>query len=198
MATQRRIGSEDSESRERLLDAAEQLLHREGHSAVTVRRIAAEAGLKRQLVHYYFRSMEDLFLEVLERAYERHFARLAGALDSPNPVRGLWQSAFLAEAILLEIYTLPLANQFDSIRRSIADFLARSRELQVATLRRFLAARAPAPLDPGPEALAVFIRGIAREIAAERHLGFENGHAEAIAAIERVLALYDPAPAAAG
>lgn len=193
MATDRRIGSEDSESRERLLDAAEALLQTEGHSAVTVRRIAAQAGLKRQLIHYYFRSMEELFLEILSRAYQRHFVRLAGALDSPNPVRSLWEVAFLAEAILFEIYTLPLANQFESIRSSIAIFLARSRELQVAALRTFLDRRAARTLDPSPEAMALFIRGIAREIAVERHLGMGIGHAEVIANIERYLAYFDHA-----
>ena len=193
MATDRRIGSEDSESRERLLDAAEALLQTEGHSAVTVRRIAAHAGLKRQLIHYYFRSMEELFLEVLRRAYERHFVRLAGALAAPNPVRSLWEVAFLAEAILFEIYTLPLANQFESVRSSIATFLSRSREMQVDTLRAFLDRRPASPLDPSPEAMALFIRGIAREIAVERHLGMGIGHAEAIANIDRYLTYFDQA-----
>ena len=193
MASDRRIGSEDSESRERLLDAAEALLQAEGHSAVTVRRIAAQAGLKRQLVHYYFRSMEELFLEILSRAYERHFVRLAVALESPNPVRSLWEVAFLAEAILFEIYTLPLANQFESVRSSIATFLSRSREMQVDTLRAFLDRRPASPLDPSPEAMALFIRGIAREIAVERHLGMGIGHAEAIANIDRYLTYFDQA-----
>src|SRR5579883_2036807 len=112
MTSERRIGSEDSETRERLLDAAEELLGTQGHSAVTVRRVADHAGLKRQLVHYYFRSMEELFLEVLRRAYDRHFARVSDALEAPNPIRSLWNVVFLGEAILLEIYTLPLANEF--------------------------------------------------------------------------------------
>ena len=193
MTSTRRIGSEDSESRERLLDAAETLLQTEGCSAVTVRQIAARAGLKRQLVHYYFRSMEELFLEILSRAYERHFVRLTGVLDSPNPVRSLWEVAFLAEAILFEIYTLPLANQFGSIRSSIAAFLAKSREMQVNMLRAFMDRRPPQPMDPNPEALAMFIRGIAREIAVERHLGMSTGHAKAMADIDRYLDYLDQA-----
>ena len=134
--------------------------------------------------------MEDLFLEVLRRAYERHFGRLAVALESPNPVRSLWEVAFLAEAILFEIYTLPLANQFESIRSSIATFLDKSRRLQVDALRAFLSLRSANPLDPSPEAMALFIRGIAREIAVEKHLGMSIGHAEAIANIERYLTYF--------
>jgi AcrR family transcriptional regulator len=53
--------------RESLLDAAERLLIREGYAAVTTRRVAAEAGLNHGLIHYYFGSMEELLVEVLER-----------------------------------------------------------------------------------------------------------------------------------
>src|SRR5690606_21688674 len=63
-SSSRRIGAPDSKTRTRLLDAAERLLLREGYASVTSRRVAAEAGLKPQLVHYYFRTMDDLFLEV--------------------------------------------------------------------------------------------------------------------------------------
>jgi AcrR family transcriptional regulator len=195
MASERRFGSEDSEARERFLNAAEELLRTQGHSAVTVRRVAEMAGLKRQLVHYYFRSMEDLLLEVLRRAYDRHFARLAEALNAPNPVRSLWNAVFLREAILLEIYTLPLANEFDSVRTSIAEFMTRSRRLQVEALRPLLAARGERAAGLSAEAVAVFIRGIAREIAVETNLGVTEGHAEALAALETCLQRFDPGPA---
>ena len=60
----RRIGSRDSKTRAQLLDAAERLMRDEGYAAVTSRRVAAEAGLKPQLVHYYFRTMDDLFVDL--------------------------------------------------------------------------------------------------------------------------------------
>ena len=106
-------------------------------------------------------------------------------------MRALWQAVFLGEAILFEIYTMPLANQFDSVRQSIADFLVRSREQQVEALAAFLAARPRRQYDPSPEAIAVFIRGVARELSAEQHLGVGSGHPEAIATIERYLASFD-------
>ena len=72
----RRIGTEHSKSRAQLLDAAEQLLVEEGYAAVTSRRVAAKAGLKPQLVHYYFRTMDDLFVEVFRRGAEANLARI--------------------------------------------------------------------------------------------------------------------------
>ena len=79
-ASPRRIGAEDSKTRAQLLDAAELLLLEEGYAAVTSRRVAAKAGLKPQLVHYYFRTMDDLFLEVFRRRAEENLARFERAV----------------------------------------------------------------------------------------------------------------------
>lgn len=70
MASARRIGAPDAKNRIVLLDAAEQLMIEEGYVAVTSRRVAERAGLKPQLVHYYFRTMDDLFLAVFVRRAE--------------------------------------------------------------------------------------------------------------------------------
>ena len=71
----RRLGAVDSKTRARLVDAAEQLLLEEGYAAVSSRRVGAQAGLKPQLVHYYFRSMDELFLEVFRRRADANLAR---------------------------------------------------------------------------------------------------------------------------
>ena len=84
MASARRIGAPDAKNRGVLLDAAEQLLLEEGYAAVTSRRVAERAGLKPQLVHYYFRTMEDLFLEVFRRRAEEGLGVLKTALKSPH------------------------------------------------------------------------------------------------------------------
>ena len=52
---------------EQFLDAAERLLIEVGYAGISTRRLADEAGANHGLVHYYFGSMEELFLRVLER-----------------------------------------------------------------------------------------------------------------------------------
>ena len=42
---------------------------KECYAAVTSRRLANKAGLKPQLVHYYFRTMEELFVDELKDLY---------------------------------------------------------------------------------------------------------------------------------
>jgi AcrR family transcriptional regulator len=57
------------------LDAAERLLIEVGYSGISTRRLAEEAGANHGLVHYYFGSMENLFVRVLERFTERLISR---------------------------------------------------------------------------------------------------------------------------
>ena len=87
----RRIGAEDSKTRAQLLDAAERLLLEDGYAAVTSRRVAAKAGLKPQLVHYYFRTMDDLFVEVFRRRAEENLARFERSASGVPSLRELWQ-----------------------------------------------------------------------------------------------------------
>ena len=91
MATTRRLGAEDSSTRLALLDAARALLLEEGYAAVTSRKVAARAGLKPQLVHYYFRTMDDLFLAAFRRRAEQALAHQQRALRSPQPLWSLWE-----------------------------------------------------------------------------------------------------------
>src|SRR5271167_4286953 len=86
----RRLGAVDSKTRIRLVDAAELLLLEEGYAAVTSRRVAARAGLKPQLVHYYFRTMDDLFLDVFRRRAEENVARAERAIAADGSLRVLW------------------------------------------------------------------------------------------------------------
>ncbi len=63
------------QTEEAFLDAAERLLVSVGHAGITTRGLAEEAGANHGLVHYYFGSMENLFVRVLERFTERLIAR---------------------------------------------------------------------------------------------------------------------------
>ncbi|MFQ5615403.1 MAG: TetR/AcrR family transcriptional regulator [Anaerolineales bacterium] len=48
-----------------LLDAARTILGERGYAAATISEIAAEAGVSRGLLHYYFKSKEDLLAQVV-------------------------------------------------------------------------------------------------------------------------------------
>jgi AcrR family transcriptional regulator len=64
-----------AETEAAFLDAAERLLIDVGYAGISTRRLAEEAGANHGLVHYYFGSMENVFVRVLERFTERLVAR---------------------------------------------------------------------------------------------------------------------------
>src|SRR5271165_5134390 len=90
MTSARRIGAPDAKNRGVLLDAAEQLMLEEGYAAVTSRRVAEKAALKPQLVHYYFRTMDDLFLAAFRRRAEEGLEVQAQVLQARQPLWALW------------------------------------------------------------------------------------------------------------
>jgi AcrR family transcriptional regulator len=63
----RRQADRREESRERILDAAEELLARRGYDGVTMREIATASGADTSLLHYYFDNKAGLFDAVIAR-----------------------------------------------------------------------------------------------------------------------------------
>src|SRR6202035_3246032 len=143
MTSARRIGAPDAKNRGVLLDAAEQLMLEEGYAAVTSRRLADRAGLKPQLVHYYFRTMDDLFLAVFRRRAEQGLKSQARALESPQPLWALWRlrTDLPPRQVTMELapsrFTMEcaaLANHRKSMRAEIAHYAERFRDEQWRTL----------------------------------------------------------------
>jgi AcrR family transcriptional regulator len=78
---------------EALLDAAERLLVDVGHAGISTRRLAAEAGVNHGLVHYYYGSLENLFIQVLERFTARMIERQRAMYSAERPFIEKWRTA---------------------------------------------------------------------------------------------------------
>lgn len=141
MTSPRRIGLEQSKTRALLLAAAEQLMREEGYAAVSSRRVASRAGLKPQLVHYYFRTMDDLFLALFRQRTDEALERHAAAMASDRPLEAMWEVSRDSEGTAMIIEFSALANHRKSIAAEIAHYGERLREMQVEALSRALAAR---------------------------------------------------------
>src|SRR5215212_1828550 len=66
----RRPKGQGPDLRQAILDAAEALFSRHGFYGVTVRQVAAEAGVDTALIHYYFGAKRELFDAVFLRRAE--------------------------------------------------------------------------------------------------------------------------------
>jgi AcrR family transcriptional regulator len=76
--------TEDQETRQRLLEAAERLFAERGFENVSVRDICSEAGANVAAVNYYFRDKWGLYLEVIQVniAFSKQMSDLA---HNPGP-----------------------------------------------------------------------------------------------------------------
>ena len=186
--TARRLGAETSQTRARLLDAAEALMFDEGYAAVTSRRVAARAELKPQLVHYYFRTMDDLFLALYRRRAEQGLERQARALAGEQPLWALWDLSRDPRGTAVTMEFTALANHRKAIRAEITASAERYRAEQargIATVfeRYEIASDVPVPL-----ACSVLLTAVSRFLVIEHEtLGMSTGHDETVAFVEQLI-----------
>lgn len=185
MVSGRRIGTPEAKNRVVLLDAAEQLLLEEGYAAVTSRRVAEQAGLKPQLVHYYFRTMDDLFLAVFRRMAEAGLEVLVKALASPQPLWALWRFSTQPEATRLTMEFMGLANHRKALRAEIIYYAERFREEQNNAIAAALQRYGFETRDIPPVVWTVFATSVSQGLVVEQALGMTTGHAETFAFCEK-------------
>ena len=176
-----------NQTRTQLLDAAEQLMLGEGYAAVTSRRVGRHAGISPQLVHYYFATMDDLFLEVFRRRAEEGFGQFERAIEAQPTLRTIWGSLTAGPGSRFNLEFVALANHRKAIRAEMASYAERFRTMQLDAISTILRARGPLPDGVTPEVVLIALAGVAQLIALERALGVSGGHAQALAFVEQHL-----------
>ena len=191
MSKPRRSGSETSETRTRLLDVTEQVMLADGYAAVTSRRVAADAGVTPALVHYYFKTIDDLFLAVIRRRGAQYAKRQERALSSPRPIHALWELSTDRAGTGLLMEFIALANHRKVIAVEIAEQVAESRQAQLEALQGLIGTTDAAGDDLSPEAMLVLIASVSRTIALEESLGMDAGLKQTAEFVERLIARID-------
>ncbi|MDR2856633.1 MAG: TetR/AcrR family transcriptional regulator [Novosphingobium sp.] len=189
----RRVGAENSATRALILDATEQLIREEGYASVSTRRVAARAGLKPSLVHYYFPTTDDLLLAMSRRGAEESDRMIDEALRSDDPLRALWRYLADPSRIAVALEFMALANHRKAVRVHMAGHCEAMREREVAIFRKALGERLAAAEGIAPEGLSVILAGIGRALVMEGGLGVTAGHDAARAFVEQWLDRLAPA-----
>lgn len=187
----RRIGAKDSSTRAQLVDAAERLLLAEGYAAVTSRRVGAEAGLKPQLVHYYFRTMDDLFIEVFRSRAEAGITRFEQAMAKRPSLGEIWEMSADPRGAAFTAEFVALANHRKAIRDEIARYAERFRAAQLDALTAALAEAGVDEQRFPPVALLMLMTGLSQVLAFEEALGVTSGHAATRRFVEEAVARLD-------
>lgn len=181
--------TEKQEMESRFLDAAERLLIEVGYAGVTTRRLGEAAAANHGLVHYYFGSMEELFVQVLERFTERLIARQRRMYDSEMPYVEKWREAMRYldhdqpyQKIWWELQAMAWNRpQFrERISTVHAAWCDAMRESVAEALTRY-------GLDEGPltaDDWVTLIVAMNEGIILERLSGVRKGHEELLAGVE--------------
>lgn len=192
MVANRGYTSTSAATRLKLIEAASDLLDREGYPAFTVRRIAAHAGVKPQLVHYYFRSMEELVVTVFQRSSASYFRMHDEALSGPRPLHALWHlNCNLPEARRVMEY-VSLAKIYPALREAMRGTGESFRALQVEAIERICETRGLTDPPLPPQALAALISALARAMLIEGNVGMNTGHEGLRTFVEATLRYYEP------
>ena len=167
---------------EAFLDAAERLLVEIGYAAITTRRLAREAGANQGLVHYYFGSMENLLVRVLERFTERLIVRQRAMYAADQPFLEKWRQAMryldedFASGYQKVWYELQaMAWNRPELRERIAHVTVEWREVLEEAFEQ---ARREHGIEMPVGALAVLVAAFNQGLIFERLSGIDSGHRE--------------------
>jgi AcrR family transcriptional regulator len=189
-----RRAAERPDPRQALLDAAERLLVEVGYAGITTRRVAAEAGVNHGLVHYYYGSMENLFVETLERFTGRLIERQRAMYQADLPFIEKWRTAmrYLDEdlssgyqKVWLELQAL--AWNRPDLQARVAHVNAEWRSVLTEAFSEALKNYGVDGGDFGVDAIVSLIMTFNEGIILERHCGIFDGQRELIDAIDRWL-----------
>ena len=185
----RRMGPEDSETRAELVRIAEQIFEEEGASAVTARRLSEALGLKRQIVHYYFHSIDDVIIAVMRSKGERYKAEVEQALREQEPLHAIWSMHGdpLATAAIMEFTVLGLRRE--AIRAETSQLIDLYRSMFARAVEAELKRRGIA-MKGSVDALIAIVTQVRQTLALETALGARLGHDDEAELLERMIQAY--------
>jgi AcrR family transcriptional regulator len=171
---------------EALLDAAERLLVEVGYAGITTRRLAAEADVNNGLVHYYYGSVENLLVQVLERFTARMIERQRAMYAAEQPFIEKWRTAMrylVADSDYQKVWWELQALAWN--RRELRERVAHVDEEWRAVLTEALAEpRERYGLEIPLEALVSLVITFNVGVILERLVGITTGHEELLAWID--------------
>ncbi len=121
-----------ADTKGRILDAAFRQLATEGYAALSIRRIAADAGVNHALINYHFRSKDQLVVAVLDEANRRLLARQTSMDQAPTTLAEKWAEA-------RRFYRSDLASGFVRVQAELWAASLSNPGLRVKFLPRILA-----------------------------------------------------------
>lgn len=171
------------ESRAMLIEAAVEVIRSEGYGALSARRLAEKVGLKRQIVHYYFRTIEELLLAVVRFYGDRGLGRFEEIIRK-DPLRVIWEVP--ADSSATTFAFMAMATHRAAVKKELRQYMDKFRKLQTDAIAAYFKERGITPSIP-PAAIAIMLQSVSQALSSEVTFGTTRGHAETKAAFEAML-----------
>lgn len=183
---------DESATRNAIIEATDQIIREEGYAALTSRNIGARAGVKAPLIHYYFDSLDDLYLTVFRRASQDGLRRIEEALESAQPVRAVWEIMSDPTGARFTMEFNALALHRPVISQELADFSSLVRDRVTQGLERHFQRRR---IEPPLAAIIVHMLmvAVAAFLTQEKAIGTAKGHGALEDSVEGWLRMLDGA-----
>lgn len=140
--------STKTDARERILQAAFTVLSRQGYEKTSIKDIAEEAGVAQGLVHYYYKSKQQLVLAVLEFVCDKVEHELegeAGVLQAFEQTKQMLKDSHDSNALYIQLIGVSLHDPV--IQEGVRNYIRMSRSGIEDQAREVLKER---QLDPAP------------------------------------------------
>lgn len=186
------MGLATSETRAALMDAVECVMREDGYGALTARSVAERAGLKHQLVYYYFQTLDDLLIATYERHIERYLVRIEEALGAARPLHAFWSVHADPVDATLNSEFLSMANHNEAIRARTVEFGEHVRRLGLGRLEERFRPPQAGKHAVNPFAVTMAISSIGSILGLETAIGITGGHAETRALIDWCIDQLEP------
>lgn len=191
-------GRPASDAPKRILEAAYEVLKRDGYAGLTLAKVAAASGQNKALISYYYGSKQGLVAAVARRVSETITGHVLGGLGDPRTAAELVQGvtdgvwAVMDEDEGLQRVYFDLASQA-VVEPPVGEIIREMKEGYRAILRELLRGLPDGPRGRVLEGVVVFLIAGLEGLALER---LERGESEDL---RRARTLFvDAAAAAAG
>jgi AcrR family transcriptional regulator len=183
----RRARHDSAATKSLILDSVEQLMLEEGYAAVSIRRVATQAGLMPPLVQYHFPTTDEMLVSAYRRTTETNFAAIQAAANSPDPLHALWSLQSDATHTALAMEFMALANHRKVIKAEIADYAKRSRIAKAEVFSKCIDASFLDPNVCSPLCATTLMVAIGRTLITENAVGISIGHKEVRGFVEWII-----------
>lgn len=174
-----------------ILEATERVLQSQGYAAISVRRIASEAGMKTPLIHYHFETTEDLLIAFYRYIGEKHQLNIEAALASDRPIHALWDINTGRDSGRLMAEMIGLGHRHESVRAELATHVEKFRVMQALAFDKALHAH-PATADCTPDAAIFILTAVTTALVMDRSIGITAGHEDSIAFVKACIDRLEP------